>query len=328
MHLLRRNLDCQFLLFNNEIYGLTKGQYSPTSRDRHAQPVDPVRLGRPPRQPVRLRARRRARGSSRAAIDVNKNLPDVLKAAHAHQGASFVEIFQNCVVYNDDVFADFTDKGVAADKQLWLKAGEKMLFAGGTKGIALDTDDADAEGRRRRRSRRCIVHDPRNRTVAHMLVEMPAALPGRAGRDLRRPRADLRQRGDRAECRGRRGQEARPPGARRARARPGRSRRNRAPNDPALPRPRSPNPPRRARRARSSSRPAPMASTRALDGPQPARPGADEGANGGRARLRRSRRVAAPRRATARAGRDARVARSTSAHCAPRWRRATACNLS
>ena len=57
MHLLRRNLDCQILLFNNEIYGLTKGQYSPTSRDRHALALDPVRLGRPAGQPVRLRAR-------------------------------------------------------------------------------------------------------------------------------------------------------------------------------------------------------------------------------------------------------------------------------
>ena len=100
--------------------------------------------------------------------------PDVLKAAHAHKGASFVEIFQNCIVYNDDVFADFTDKSVAGARQLWLTAGEKMLFAGGAKGIALDTaaltlkvvegDDPSV-----------IVHDPCNRSVAHMLVEMPAS---------------------------------------------------------------------------------------------------------------------------------------------------------
>ena len=108
------------------------------------------------------------------AIDVNKNLPDVLKAAHAHRGASFVEIFQNCVVYNDDVFADFTDKGVAADKQLWLKAGEKMLFAGGAKGIALDIETLKlkvVEGD----DPAVIIHDPKNRSVAHMLVEMPTA---------------------------------------------------------------------------------------------------------------------------------------------------------
>jgi 2-oxoglutarate ferredoxin oxidoreductase subunit beta len=105
-------------------------------------------------------------------IDVHKNLPDVLKAAHAHKGASFVEIFQNCIVYNDDVFAGFTERGVADEMQLWLKAGEKMLFAGGTKGLALDTgrlalkvvpgDDPSV-----------IIHDPTNRGVAAMLILMP-----------------------------------------------------------------------------------------------------------------------------------------------------------
>jgi 2-oxoglutarate ferredoxin oxidoreductase subunit beta len=96
----------------------------------------------------------------------------VLKAAHAHKGASFVEIYQNCVVYNDDVFAGFTAREVAADKQLWLKAGEKMLFANGTKGLALDAErlalkvvDADDPG--------VLVHDPANRQLAAMLILMP-----------------------------------------------------------------------------------------------------------------------------------------------------------
>jgi 2-oxoglutarate ferredoxin oxidoreductase subunit beta len=103
---------------------------------------------------------------------VHKNLPDVLKAAHAHKGASFIEIFQNCVVYNDDVFAGFTERSVAADKQLWLKAGEKMLFANGAKGLALDTErlalkvvDGDDPS--------VITHDPTNRGVAAMLILMP-----------------------------------------------------------------------------------------------------------------------------------------------------------
>jgi 2-oxoglutarate ferredoxin oxidoreductase subunit beta len=109
-------------------------------------------------------------------IDVHKNLPDVLKAAHAHKGASFVEIFQNCIVYNDDVFAPFTAKA-GAGNQLWLKAGEPMLFAGGSKGITLDrenlclkvVDVQDGDWR----AADVIVHDPKNRSVAHMLVEMP-----------------------------------------------------------------------------------------------------------------------------------------------------------
>ena len=105
-------------------------------------------------------------------IDVHKNLPDVLKAAHAHKGASFVEIYQNCVVYNDDVFASFTARDFAADKQLWLKAGEKMLFAGGTKGIALDVERLTlkvVEGD----DPSVLVHDPKNRGVAAMLIELP-----------------------------------------------------------------------------------------------------------------------------------------------------------
>jgi 2-oxoglutarate ferredoxin oxidoreductase subunit beta len=110
------------------------------------------------------------------AIDVHKSLPDVLKAAHAHRGASFVEIYQNCVVYNDDVFASFTERGVAAEKQLWLKPGEKMLFANGTKGLALDVEnmalkvvDGDDPA--------VLIHDPTNRGVAAMLILLPEGFP-------------------------------------------------------------------------------------------------------------------------------------------------------
>ena len=152
MHLLRRNLNCQVLLFNNEIYGLTKGQYSPTSRGRHAQPVDAVRLGRPPGQPLRLRARlgravRRARRST-----CTRTCRRCSRRRYAHKGAAFVEIFQNCIVYNDDVFAPFTDKANAGN-QLWVEHGKPMLFAGGTKGLTLDRERADAQGGRCRRRR-------------------------------------------------------------------------------------------------------------------------------------------------------------------------------
>ena len=177
MHVLRRNLDCQILLFNNEIYGLTKGQYSPTSRVGTRSPSTPFGSVDRPTRPCAFALGSGARFVARA-IDVHKNLPDVLKAAHAHKGAAFVEIFQNCVVYNDDVFASFTARDVAADSQLWLKAGEPMLFANGARGIALDREalalkvvevtDGDWQ------SAGVLVHDPKNRSVAHMLVEMPA----------------------------------------------------------------------------------------------------------------------------------------------------------
>ena len=191
MHVLRRNLDCQILLFNNEIYGLTKGQYSPTSRVGTRSPSTPFGSVDRPVKPCAFALGSGARFVARG-IDVHKNLPDVLKAAHAHRGASFVEIFQNCVVYNDDVFASFTERDVAADKQLWLKAGEKMLFAGGTKGMALDRErlalkmvDADDPD--------VLVHDPANRGDRDMLIEMPRRLPDGARRHLRRSAPDLRE---------------------------------------------------------------------------------------------------------------------------------------
>jgi 2-oxoglutarate/2-oxoacid ferredoxin oxidoreductase subunit beta len=171
MHVLRRNLNCQILLFNNEIYGLTKGQYSPTSRVGTRSPSTPFGSVDRPVTPCMFALGSGARFIARG-IDVHKNLPDVLKAAHAHRGASFVEIYQNCVVYNDDVFASFTERGVAQDKQLWLKAGEKMLFAGGAKGLALDTEhlalkvvDGDDPS--------VLVHDAKNRQLAAMLILMP-----------------------------------------------------------------------------------------------------------------------------------------------------------
>ncbi|HYJ30074.1 MAG TPA: 2-oxoacid:ferredoxin oxidoreductase subunit beta [Allosphingosinicella sp.] len=175
MHVLRRNLDCQILLFNNEIYGLTKGQYSPTSRVGTRSPSTPYGSVDRSVSPCAFALGSGARFVARG-IDVSKNLGDVLKAAHAHRGAAFIEIFQNCLVYNDDVFAPFTARENAGN-QMWLETGKPMLFAGGTKGIILDRENLclkvvevadggwEAAG--------VIVHEPRNRSVAHMLVDMP-----------------------------------------------------------------------------------------------------------------------------------------------------------
>ena len=180
MHLIRRNLNCQIMLFNNEIYGLTKGQYSPTSREGTHSPSTPLGSVDHPALPCAFALGSGARFVARG-FDVSKNLPEVLKAAHAHKGAAFVEIFQNCIVYNKDRFEDFAAPKGAEDRQLWLKNGEPMLFGsekiGGIKGIALDAEqltlkvvdvvdgDWQAAG--------VIVHDVTNRSVAHMLVELP-----------------------------------------------------------------------------------------------------------------------------------------------------------
>jgi 2-oxoglutarate/2-oxoacid ferredoxin oxidoreductase subunit beta len=176
MHLLRRNLDCQVLLFNNEIYGLTKGQYSPTSREGTRSPTSPTGSIDRPATPCAFALGSGARFVARG-FDVSKNLVDVLKAAHAHRGAAFVEVFQNCIVYNKDVFNDFAAPKGADAQQLWLQDGQPMLFDSGTKGIALDAealtlkvvDVADGDWA----AAGVIVHNVKNRAVAHMLVEMP-----------------------------------------------------------------------------------------------------------------------------------------------------------
>ncbi len=176
MHLLRRNLDCQILLFNNEIYGLTKGQYSPTSRVGTKSPSTPFGSVDRPATPCAFALGSGARFVARG-FDVSKNLPDVLKAAHAHKGAAFIEIFQNCIVYNKDVFEDFAAPKGAEARQLWLQDGQPMLFDGGTRGIAMDMDTLTlkvvgvAEGDWQAAG--VIVHNVKNRALAHMLVEMP-----------------------------------------------------------------------------------------------------------------------------------------------------------
>ena len=176
MHLIRRNLDCQVLLFNNEIYGLTKGQYSPTSRVGTQSPSTPFGSVDRPANPCAFALGSGARFVARG-IDVHKNLPNVLKAAYFHKGTGFVEIFQNCLVYNDDVFAPFAAKPNAVPNQLWVEHGKPLLFDANKKGLALDTErlvlkvvdvidgDWQAAG--------VIVHDQTNRGLAHMLVEMP-----------------------------------------------------------------------------------------------------------------------------------------------------------
>ena len=176
MHVLRRNVNMQIMLFNNEIYGLTKGQASPTSREGTRSPSTPIGSYDHPAKPAAFAMGSGARFVGRG-FDVSKNLPDVLKAAHAHQGAAFIEIFQNCIVYNKDVFNDFAAPKGAEDRQLWLENGEPMLFAGGSKGITLNretlsldvVDVVDGDWQ----SAGVIVHDVTNRSVAHMLIDMP-----------------------------------------------------------------------------------------------------------------------------------------------------------
>src|SRR5215216_642092 len=128
LHVLRRNVDLQIVLHNNEVYGLTKGQYSPTS------PVGTVKVSTPmgsidyPLKPLAVALGAEATFVARSLDAEPHHMVEMLKAAHDHRGASFVEIYQNCNIYNDEAFEEFTAKDVRADRMLYLKQGEPMIF--------------------------------------------------------------------------------------------------------------------------------------------------------------------------------------------------------
>ncbi len=128
LHALRRNVDLQILLFNNEIYGLTKGQYSPTSRIGTHSPSTPRGSIDRPISAARFALGAGAGFLARGVDTQQKHLPEVLSRARAHKGTAFVEIFQNCIVYNDGVFDHFTDRAVAEERQIHLQHGEPLVF--------------------------------------------------------------------------------------------------------------------------------------------------------------------------------------------------------
>ncbi|MSO65051.1 MAG: 2-oxoacid:ferredoxin oxidoreductase subunit beta [Alphaproteobacteria bacterium] len=183
LHVLRRNVDLQVLIFNNEIYGLTKGQYSPTSRVGTRSPSTPQGSVESPVSALAFGLGCGAHFIARS-IDTNqKHLPEVLKAAHAYKGAALVEILQNCIVYNDGVFADITENDVADDRQLPLEHGKPMLFGKQSeKGIRLNRQTLALEvvtiGQDGVTMADVLAHDQKNKVLAGMLVAMePPHLP-------------------------------------------------------------------------------------------------------------------------------------------------------
>ena len=128
LHVLRRNVDLQFLLFNNEIYGLTKGQYSPTSRPGTRSPSTPQGSLEAPVSATAFALGAGARFVARSVDTLQKHLPEVLIRAARHRGASFVEILQNCIVYNDNVFGAITDRAIAEEAQIHVVHGEPLVF--------------------------------------------------------------------------------------------------------------------------------------------------------------------------------------------------------
>jgi 2-oxoglutarate ferredoxin oxidoreductase subunit beta len=128
LHVMRRNVDLQIILHNNEIYGLTKGQYSPASpmgKVTYSSPMGSIDW---PLRPLAVALGAEATFVARS-LDVDPHhMVEVLGRAAGHRGASFVEIYQNCNIYNDGAFEEFTAKEVRADRMLFLKHGEPMLF--------------------------------------------------------------------------------------------------------------------------------------------------------------------------------------------------------
>jgi 2-oxoglutarate ferredoxin oxidoreductase subunit beta len=139
IHMLRRNFDVNFLVFNNQIYGLTKGQYSPTSETNKVTKSTPVGSIDHPFNPAALAMGADATFIARSMDRDPKHLQYILTRSHQHKGASFVEIYQNCNIFNDGAFEVFTEKSSKADNVLFLEQGKPLIFgATANKGIKLD----------------------------------------------------------------------------------------------------------------------------------------------------------------------------------------------
>jgi 2-oxoglutarate ferredoxin oxidoreductase subunit beta len=139
IHALRRNVPIKILLFNNQIYGLTKGQASPTSELGKITKSTPFGVADHPFNPVALALGAEATFVARTIDRDRKHLTDVLRAAAAHEGAALIEIYQNCPVFNDGAFQALTEKDVKDANQMRLEAGRPIRFGvENERGVALD----------------------------------------------------------------------------------------------------------------------------------------------------------------------------------------------
>jgi 2-oxoglutarate ferredoxin oxidoreductase subunit beta len=139
IHVVRRNVDMNLLLFNNEIYGLTKGQYSPTSEKGKVTKSSPHGTVEEPFNPGELAIGANSRFFARVVDTDVKSMVEVFKKAEQHKGFAVIEILQNCVIFNDKTHELITGKDTKTENQLFLRHGEPMLFgAEKTKGLRLN----------------------------------------------------------------------------------------------------------------------------------------------------------------------------------------------
>ncbi|MEM7159342.1 MAG: 2-oxoacid:ferredoxin oxidoreductase subunit beta [Myxococcota bacterium] len=175
LHVLRRNVDVQLLMFNNRIYGLTKGQYSPTSLLGQRSPSTPMGSLDYPVVPTLFALGAGAPFVARAIDTSIKTLGSVLVEAREHRGASFVEILQNCPVFNDGTWTGVTARDVASDTQLWAEHGKPLLF-GKEKNKGLRVVGGEIEvvqvGEGGVPESEVTVHDETNRSLAFLLAQL------------------------------------------------------------------------------------------------------------------------------------------------------------
>ncbi len=187
IHALRRNVPVKILLFNNQIYGLTKGQASPTSEVGKITKSTPFGVSDHPFNPLALALGADASFVARTIDRDRHHLTEVLRAAAEHQGSALVEIYQNCPVFNDGAFGALTDKGAKDANQIRLTTGEPIRFGvDGERGVVAGPDGGLAVDRRRDRrggrSSSCTI--PAARTRASR-----SPWPGCHRRRLVRPRS-------------------------------------------------------------------------------------------------------------------------------------------
>ncbi|WP_256641374.1 2-oxoacid:ferredoxin oxidoreductase subunit beta [Streptomyces murinus] len=192
IHALRRNVNLKILLFNNRIYGLTKGQYSPTSETGKITKSTPMGSVDAPFNPVSLALGAEATFVARTIDSDRKHLTGVLRAAAAHQGTALVEIYQNCNIFNDGAFDALKDKQRAEEALVRLEHGQPIRFgAGNMRGVVRDprTGDLDVVTVTPRNEADLLVHDAHaaSPTTAFALSRLTAPTPVGVFRAAERP---------------------------------------------------------------------------------------------------------------------------------------------
>ncbi|MFT5668481.1 MAG: 2-oxoglutarate ferredoxin oxidoreductase subunit beta [Vicingaceae bacterium] len=171
IHMIRRNFDVNVLLFNNEIYGLTKGQYSPTSPEGKVTKSTPIGSLDHPFNPLKLCLGADSTFIARTMDRDPKHQREVLLKGSQHVGTSMIEIYQNCNVFNDGAFEVYTDKGSKLQETLFLESGKPLIFgADREKAIALDGTTPRVVNLAEANETDLMIHDERNRFQAQLLV--------------------------------------------------------------------------------------------------------------------------------------------------------------